>query len=65
MGTIRHLITYECDRCNRQQTIALGENNDSWVIYENVGTRGTVTLCPACASFFYDFMQGKEVRAMR
>lgn len=64
MGTIRHLITFECDRCNRQQTIDPVMNDDNWVIYENMGTHGTVTLCPSCVSFFYSFMQGEGVKPL-
>lgn len=64
MSIIKAYCTIECDRCARQQTAADPFDLD-WVMYENVNTKGTVTLCPACASFFYDFMQGKEVRALR
>lgn len=64
MSKIRTLITYECDRCARQQTIGECDPNNDWVEYENTWTHGTITLCPSCATFFYDFMQGNGVRAI-
>lgn len=63
MSRIRDLITYECDRCARQQTVdVLDPENGFWCEYENIHTHGTITLCPSCACFFYDFMQGKGVK---
>ena len=66
MSIVRVLCTYECDRCARQQTINPDENHDGfdWVVYRNEGTNGTITLCPTCMSFFYDFMQGKGVKPL-
>lgn len=61
MARVRTKITYECDRCARQQTIDCDDPENMWVEYENINTRGTITLCPSCASFFYDFMQGRKV----
>lgn len=64
MSRIRTLVTYECDRCARQQTIDLYDQDNEWVEYENINTHGTVTLCCSCAWFFYEFMQGKGVKGI-
>ena len=63
MSIVKAFCTIECDRCARQQTCEDPFDQD-WVVYENINTHGTVTLCPSCAAFFYDFMQGNEVRAI-
>ena len=62
MSRIRKLITYECDRCARQQTIDAYDPENEWLEYENINTHGTFTLCSSCAWFFYEFMQGEEVK---
>ena len=64
MARIRSLITYECDRCARQQTLNAYDPDNEWVEYENINTHGSVTLCPSCAWFFYEFMQGRKVNSI-
>ena len=66
MSMIRMQVTIECDRCGRQQTSQDPLYDDNWVMYENVVIHQKIALCPSCSSFFIDdFMQGKEVRALR